>query len=144
MQASSLLLRLIVLLPLAANGDLQDVVCLGHGNRTAINRNYQANFHRLAAVLPAETSSLPGRRAYHEVGKFPDGVYAVSRCRNGSDVSSCRACITLALQDAQKVCPYHKEIVFFNGNCSLKLYHAFFDINTVHYGILTTQERGLS
>ncbi|XP_062188508.1 cysteine-rich receptor-like protein kinase 10 [Phragmites australis] len=133
MRRFSLLFFLFVL-PLAADGDLQDVVCLGHGNRTAINSNYEANIHRLAAMLlTAKTSSLPGVPTEHEVGKFPDGLYAVSHCRNGTGSSSCRACITLALQDARRACPYHKEVLFFNGNCSLQLQDVLFYPNTVTY-----------
>lgn len=115
------LLFVLVVLPLAANGDLQNVVCLGHGNHTA-NGNYEANIRRLAAILPAKTSSMPpGCSANHEAGKFPDGLYAVSRCHNGTGSSSCRACVVLALQEAQRACPYREEVVFFNGNCSLQL-----------------------
>ncbi|KAL6844967.1 hypothetical protein ACP4OV_025626 [Aristida adscensionis] len=150
MQAFSLLLRLIVLLlPLAAanGGDLQlqDVVCVGHGNRTAINyTNYGANIQQLAAIFTSSSSLPSGHYVYHDVGKFPEGVHAVSRCRNGTGVSSCRACITTALQDAHRVCPYHKEIVFFNGNCSLELYDGLPDINIDNYGIdvLTAPEEG--
>ncbi|CAD6217776.1 unnamed protein product [Miscanthus lutarioriparius] len=113
---------LFVLLPLDANGDTRSVICLGRGNSTSINSDYEANIHSLAAMLRSETASAtPGLYTEYVVGDLPDGVYAVSRCRNGTDSSSCRACVTLALQEARTACPYHRESAFFNGNCSLRL-----------------------
>ncbi|CAN6168284.1 unnamed protein product [Urochloa humidicola] len=73
-------------------------------------------------MLRSKTSSLPNLSTDHEVGEYPDTLYASSRCHNDTDSSSCRACITLALQEVRRACPNHKESVFFNGNCSLRLY----------------------
>ncbi|CAN6199267.1 unnamed protein product [Urochloa humidicola] len=116
-----LLLLFLIVLPLAADAHLQDVVCLGQHERTSINRNYLDNIHLLEAMLQSKTSSLPGLSTDHEVGEYPDTLYAFSRCHNGTD-SSCRACITLALQEVRRACPDHKGSVFFKGNCSLRLY----------------------
>uniref|UniRef100_A0ACD5ULV5 Uncharacterized protein n=1 Tax=Avena sativa TaxID=4498 RepID=A0ACD5ULV5_AVESA len=112
-----LLLLVILALPLASNCN---VVCYGHGNHNA-SSNHEANIRVFAAILPNKTSSTPSRSAEQLTGEFPDGMYAVSYCHNGTNSSSCRACITLALQEAQTVCPYHKDVEFSNGNCSLKL-----------------------
>ncbi|KAG0545223.1 hypothetical protein BDA96_02G343400 [Sorghum bicolor] len=136
MQFFCLLLSfLLVLLPLAANGDPRNVICLGHGNSTSINSEYEASIHHLAAMLRSEkTTASPGLYTEYVVGDLPDGVYAVSRCRNGTDSSSCRACVTLALQEARTACPYHRESAFFNGNCSLHLLPA------VHFDDLVLSE----
>jgi len=126
---------LFVLLPLAANGDPHNVICLGRGQHISINSDYEANVHHLAAMLRSEkTTAFPGLYTEYVVGDLPDGVYAVSRCRNGTDSSSCRACVTLALQEARTACPYHRESAFFNGNCSLRLLPA------VHFDDLVLSE----
>ncbi|KAF8669149.1 hypothetical protein HU200_051476 [Digitaria exilis] len=68
----------------------------------------------------------------HEVGEYPDCLYTVSRCRNGTDSSSCRACTTMALKEARRACPDHREFAFSNGNCTLQLYGVQFDdLNTM-------------
>jgi hypothetical protein len=72
-------------------------------------------------MLQSETSASPGLSTEYVIGDLPDGVYAVSGCRNGTGSSYCRACVTLALQEARTACPYHRESAFFNGNCSLRL-----------------------
>uniref|UniRef100_A0ACD5ULS7 Uncharacterized protein n=1 Tax=Avena sativa TaxID=4498 RepID=A0ACD5ULS7_AVESA len=109
-----LLFFVILILPLAAKCN---VVCTGDGNHTA-RSNYEANIRVFTAILPNRTSSTPSRSANYDTG---DGMYAVSYCHNSTDSSSCRACITFALQEAQTVCPYQKGVEFSNGNCSLKL-----------------------
>ncbi|KAG0545222.1 hypothetical protein BDA96_02G343400 [Sorghum bicolor] len=102
---------------------------------TSINSEYEASIHHLAAMLRSEkTTASPGLYTEYVVGDLPDGVYAVSRCRNGTDSSSCRACVTLALQEARTACPYHRESAFFNGNCSLHLLPA------VHFDDLVLSE----
>ncbi|KAK8460564.1 hypothetical protein SEVIR_2G351750v4 [Setaria viridis] len=82
-------------------------------------------------MVQSKTSSLPSLSTDHEVGEYPDTVYAFSRCHNGTDSTSCRACIILALQEARRACPDHKESVFFNGNCSLRLYGVHFYLNNM-------------
>jgi hypothetical protein len=123
-----LLFFAILVLPLAANCN---VICNGHGNRTA-SSNYEANIRVFADILPNKTSSTPSRYANHDTG---DGMYAVSYCHNGTDSSSCRACITLALQRAQTVCPYQKGVEFTNSNCSLKLSAIIYPV-TVNFLVL--------
>nr|CAB3458193.1 unnamed protein product [Digitaria exilis] len=155
-----LLCLVVLLLPLAANCDLQDVVCLGHGYRTAIDSNYETNIHHLTAILPSKISSSLGFSTGHEVGEFPEAHFGstgltnlgsetperdfrgrwipLSRCRNGTDSSSCRACITMALKEGRIACPDHREFVFSNGNCTLQLYgFQFDDLNTMESGIVS-------
>jgi hypothetical protein len=110
-----LLFLLILVSPTNCN-----VVCTGHGNSTA-KSNHEANMRIFASILPNKTSSMPSRSADHYTGEFPDGVSAVSYCHNGTNSSTCGACITLALQEAQTVCPYQKGVEISNGNCYLKL-----------------------
>lgn len=117
LQRFYLLFLALLVLPLATNCE---VVCIGHGNRTA-SSNLEANIRDFATILPNKTSSTPSRSADHVTGEFPEGMYAVSHCHNGTNSSFCRTCISLALQEAHTVCPYHKGVVFSNGNCSLKL-----------------------
>jgi hypothetical protein len=118
----------ILVLPLAANCN---IICTGHGNRTA-SSTYEANMRVFMAILPNKTASMLGRYANHDTG---DGMYAVSHCHNGTNFSSCWACITLALQEAQTVCPYQKGVEFNNNNCSLEL-SAIIHLETVDLLVL--------
>uniref|UniRef100_A0ACD5UZX8 Uncharacterized protein n=1 Tax=Avena sativa TaxID=4498 RepID=A0ACD5UZX8_AVESA len=91
------LFLVILVLPLASDCN---VVCYDHGNHNA-SSNHEANIRVFATILPNKTSS--------------------SCCLNGTDSSSCRACITLPLQEAQTVCLYQRDFELSNGNYSLKL-----------------------
>uniref|UniRef100_M8C9M4 Uncharacterized protein n=1 Tax=Aegilops tauschii TaxID=37682 RepID=M8C9M4_AEGTA len=117
LQRFYLLFLALLVLPLATKCD---VVCIGHGNPTA-SKTLEANIHDFVAILPNKTSSAPSHSSEHATGEYPERMYAVSHCHNGTNSSFCQACISLALQEAHTVCPYHKGVVFSNANCSLKL-----------------------
>ncbi|KAL6656686.1 hypothetical protein ACP70R_004466 [Stipagrostis hirtigluma subsp. patula] len=93
------------------------------GGSYAANSTYEANLRRLENLLPAETTTSAvslGRYASRAVGYWPNRVQAAWSCRRRGE-GVCAACIAGAFQEVKQVCPYQKEVSFFNPNCTLKL-----------------------
>lgn len=122
---NSSLLSLLVLAaasPLAAAAWFP-VSCATSGNYTA-NSTYEANLHRLAAVLPAEAAAASHRHRYgytlRAVGYWPNRLQAAWSCQ-ASDGVDCAACIAEAFKSVERECPFRREAFFDDGDCSLRL-----------------------
>ncbi|OEL29469.1 hypothetical protein BAE44_0009512 [Dichanthelium oligosanthes] len=120
MKNSSLLLSLFVLVaaasPLAAAWSRSPVSCGGDGRYTA-NSTYEANLHRLAAVLPAEASASHRRYGYRAFGYWPNRLQVEWSCYSGD----CAVCIADAFKQVERECPFYREASFFGANCTLRL-----------------------
>ena len=75
---------------------------------------YEANLRILAAIVPAQANGSscrcsPGNHA----GVRPDNVAASAYCYWRPDAgwpSDCAACIAGAIEEAQRLCPYHNSL----------------------------------
>ncbi|RCV13371.1 hypothetical protein SETIT_2G340900v2 [Setaria italica] len=89
---------------------------------------YEANLRLLAAAIPAEANASgcrcsPGNHA----GERPDNVAASAYCYWRPDAgwpSDCAACIARAFEEAQRLCPYHRQamVVVDGGECSVSFH----------------------
>ncbi|PAN13487.2 hypothetical protein PAHAL_2G396800, partial [Panicum hallii] len=94
----------------------------------APGRAYEANLRRLAAFVPAQANAStcrcsPGNHA----GVRPDHVAASAYCYWRPDAgwpSDCAACIARAFEEAQRLCPYHRQamVVVDGGECSISFH----------------------
>ncbi|KAJ1291228.1 hypothetical protein BS78_02G301300 [Paspalum vaginatum] len=119
---NSWLLSFVLLLaasPLAVASWSRSRVSCWAGSSYAANSTYEANLHRLAAVLPADASASHGRNAYRAIGYWPNRLQATSTCRNRD--GDCAACIAEAFKEVERTCPFHREAYLFSRNCSLRL-----------------------
>ena len=98
------------------------VSCVWDGSIYAANSSYEANLHRLAAVLPAETASAAHRRStYRAIGYWPNRLQAISSCWGGSGGDGCAACIAKAFKEVERECPFRREAYFSGDSCHLRL-----------------------
>jgi hypothetical protein len=100
--------------------------CVSNDTTYAANSFYEANFRRLAAVLPAAASVIECPYVYQAVEFWPNRVVAYSFCRldNGRSEhrrysSPCGACIAGAFRELESACPLHMEAFFCDRNCTL-------------------------
>ncbi|KAJ1291225.1 hypothetical protein BS78_02G301200 [Paspalum vaginatum] len=127
MKNPSLLTLVVVVMLLLAASPLaaaawSRVSCGSDGSSYAANSTYEANLHRLAAVLPAEIASASHRRGntYRAIGYSPNRLRATSSCWGGGD-SDCAACIAEAFKELQRECPFRREAYYSGDNCYLRL-----------------------
>jgi hypothetical protein len=94
------------------------VECVGDGVYAA-NSTYQANLRRVAALLLTEVSATPGHSyATRAVGYWPNRLMASSLCWRDY---RCADCIAGAFLEVERACPYRREALFSNRNCTLEL-----------------------
>jgi len=94
------------------------VECIGDGVYAA-NSTYQANLRRVAALLLTEVSATPGHSyATRAVGYWPNRLMASSLCWRDY---RCADCIAGAFLEVERACPYRREALFSNRNCTLEL-----------------------
>ena len=94
------------------------VECVGDGVYAA-NSTYQANLRRVAALLLAEVSATPGQSyVTRAVGYWPNRLVASSLCWPGY---RCADCIAGAFLEVERACPYRREALFSDRNCTLEL-----------------------
>ncbi|CAL5072342.1 unnamed protein product [Urochloa decumbens] len=89
---------------------------------------YEANLRRLATSVPRNANASgcrcsPGNHA----GERPDNVAASAYCYwrpDGGWPSDCAACIARAFEEAQRLCPYHRQamVVADGGECSVSFH----------------------
>ncbi|TVU38644.1 hypothetical protein EJB05_12028, partial [Eragrostis curvula] len=105
---------------------LPGYMCGGHG-RYAPGSAYETSLHRLAAAVPFQANASSCNCSTGSVaGERPEMVSASAFCYWRSDASSadCAACIALAFQEAQRLCPYHRQamVVVDRGACSVSFH----------------------
>ncbi|XP_038981812.1 cysteine-rich receptor-like protein kinase 6 isoform X2 [Phoenix dactylifera] len=111
------LLFLIFLSPPTA-GDPTNTQCGSTGNYTA-NSTYETNLNLLLRSLASNTS-LSGGFLNATVGQSREQIYGLAMCRGDTNASVCRSCLSDAIQDAPRLCPYNQGAIVHYDDCLLR------------------------
>uniref|UniRef100_A0A0D9WZX8 Uncharacterized protein n=1 Tax=Leersia perrieri TaxID=77586 RepID=A0A0D9WZX8_9ORYZ len=100
------------------------------GNYTE-NSTYHANIEYLATSLPAYASSSPSLFASGSSGTIPDTIYALALCRGDTtNASACAACVSSAIETAQKHCALVKTVNIYDDPCIVRFSSQPFPISS--------------
>nr|XP_019703288.1 cysteine-rich receptor-like protein kinase 10 isoform X3 [Elaeis guineensis] len=84
-----------------------------------VNSTYESNLNLLLPSLASNTS-LSGGFLNATVGQIPNKIYGLAMCRGDTNASVCRSCLSDAIQDAPRLCPYDKGATIFYNDCLLR------------------------